>query len=424
MTITVTPEPLNAPPRNVVEVAVPAGSVMSSVAVWRNDLNGRTLLRSQPSAGFDSRTVYDYESPYGIPVTYDWIGQYTDPTAYTTVWNETWASVAAWSGSGWTVAAGKAENINAVSSTISRSVTPGKYRVTLASMAQGGTGITSVAFDSSTFGAGFGLSLQGGGLQVNGATTSISPSSPITIDYGASTVTVSGTGGSFSFPFTYNLATVTLGSYSNSAGWAKVGAVRVYSYPAATNIVQASSPVTLSPADAWLVNVATPSLSFPLSGSSPFKAGIDYIDTVTNPTNTTRHQILGTDRMLPVTTGPRGDDETEMGIYTATNAERIALRALLKPDIPLLVNIPENWGYEFESGFYSIGDVESARQADPRHGASMRRTKLPMVRVSSPVVTVQNSGWSYAALAVELPTYTSVPMSFATYADLASNTRS
>lgn len=425
MTITVTPEPLNAPPRNVVEVSVPAGSVMSSVAVWRNDLNGRTLLRSQPAAGFDSRTVFDYESPYGTSVTYDWAALYTDPTAFVTVLNETWANTAAWtvqSGS-FNVSAGKLRNsVNYAG--LTKSFSSLKRRVTFASLASA-TGYTRVYLTAPVmFGPQVVLRIEAGVLSLNDTITTINPTLPFKIDFNSSNVTLTGTGGSATASGNFLHSRIAFEVVDVNPNDLNVGAILVQDYGAEMSIAETSSADTLSPVDAWLVNVATPSLSFPLTGSNPFKAGIDFIGSVTNPTNTTRHQILGSDRVLPVTTGPRGDDETQMGIYTATNAERVALRALLKPDIPILVNIPANWDYDFESGFYSVGDVESDRQADPRHKAHMRRTTLPMVRVSSPVVTVENSGWSYAAVAVEFATYTSLPMSFDTYADLASNTRS
>lgn len=691
MTITATPLPLNTPPKVTVAVSVPAGSVMSSVSVWRNDVTGRNLLRTQPSAGFDSRTIDDYESPYGVAVTYGWTADYVAPGAV--VFAETWASLAAWTttGAGWSVSAGKliwtgaddltakvartvssalyqvkftvpptgfskidfggfyidipasrlwvggssvlflpgsgAWTIETANGSVSLTTTAGTYSVNVGAaigkvefvgaarvpvysskfgvlgtndgefnsprgmtvdsagniyiadrdnnriqkfnsagvfqMKFGtlGTGdgqLTKprdVAVDSTgnifvldtgnnrvqkfssvgayiskfgTAGSGDGQFSAPGGITIDAANNifvadtsnnriqkfnsagtfvlkfgtfgttdgllslpaavAIDASSNILVaddgnvrvqkfnssgvyvskfsvpgnptdlaidalgqiyvlGYGArlykytaagtllSTVGSTGTGdGQFATQprglgldvtgnpwvvdtFNNRVQRFTLSVTSGSP-------ITLTDYGTPSTIAETSDPVTLSPADAWLVSVATPALSFALTGTNPFKAGIDYIGTVTNETHSTLHRILGSDLPITTTTGPRGADETEMGVYTATNAERIALRALLKPDIPLLIQIPPDWEYDFECGFYSVGDVDEDRQADPRHKAHMRRFKLPLTRVQSPVVAVENSGWSYAAVAQEFASYTALLSKFATYADLASNTRS
>lgn len=691
MTIVATPLPLNAPPKVTVDISVPAGSVMTSVSVFRNGPGGRELLRTQPSAGFDSRSVSDYEAPYGVPLTYDWVSQYVAPGSI--LFAETWASLAAWTatGGGWSVSSGKliwtgaddltakvartvssalyqvkftvpptgfskidfggfyidipasrlwvgassvpfvpgsgAWTIETANSSVSLTTTAGTYSVatgaaigkvefvgalrvpaytskfgvlgagdgefnsprgmavdpsgniyiadrdnnriqkfnsagvfqmkfgTLGTGDGQLTGPRDVAVDStgnifvldtgnrrvqkfSSAGAyvsKFGTSGSGDGQFTTPGGIAIDSSNNIFVaDTGNNRVQKFNSAGTFLLKFgTYGTtdgllslpAAIAIDSSGNifvadegnvriqkfnSSGvyvskfstptnpdYLAIDALgqiyvlgygaRLYKYTAAgsllgtvgstgtgdgqfatqprglgldssgnpwvvdtfnnrvqkftlsvtsgspitltdygtpSTITETSASVTLSPADAWLVSVATPALSFPLTGTNPFIAGIDSIGSVVNKTYATTHQILGSDLPVTTTSGPRGADETDLGIYTATSAERVALRALLKPDIPLLIQIPPDWQYEFECGFYAVGDVEEARQSDPRHITHMRRFKLPLTKVQSPVVAVENSGWSYAALAQEISNYTTVLSTFATYADLASNTRS
>lgn len=132
MTITVTPQPLNAPPRSLIQVAVPAGGIMQSVAIYRTDGGVRALIRQQPTAGFDSRSAFDYEAPFGVPLTYDWTTTYVDPSQIPQVWTEAWANLTAWTtvGASWSVSGGKLvwTGSDSLSASVSRTLTPGLYR--------------------------------------------------------------------------------------------------------------------------------------------------------------------------------------------------------------------------------------------------------------------------------------------------------
>lgn len=156
---------------------------MSSVSVWRNEGGVQTPLRVQPSAGFDSRVVYDYEAPYGTPVTYSWATTYTDPAAYAAVWSEAWAALSSWTavGSSWAVSGGKLvwTGPDSATASLSRSVTPGKYRVQFAAPP---TGLSRIDF------GGFYLDVKASRIWVNGSSTAY------TRGTGAFTVDVTGTG--------------------------------------------------------------------------------------------------------------------------------------------------------------------------------------------------------------------------------------
>lgn len=437
MTISATAHPETTPPSVTVTTSITSGYVMSSIAVYRNDHNGRTLLRSQPGAGFDSRTVTDYECPYEENVTYNWAAVYTDPTAYSTVFNETWASLASWTVYSGTanVSGGTVRNTSTFAA-LYRSVTLGKYRVTIGSMNGSGTTTTDVYLNSvsaNTSGDGVRLRVIGGtltvyvrvgGTVVSTTPTTIDESQPITVDFGTTSVTISGTGGSVVLPYNLSLGYVTLNLIALSANLSVIGAVKVQSYGTPTSVAETSSAVELAPDDAWLIHPGTPDLSVPMTNTNPNAAGIKAIGSVSNDSNTTLHKVLGSSTPIPTTTGPRGDDVTSMTVWTATSDERAAMRALLAPDVPLLIQIPPSWGADFNNGFYQPGEVAEERATGQiRISDPARDFQIPLTKVQSPVVDVENTGWSYASVAVEFSTYVDLTTNFATYADLASNTR-
>jgi hypothetical protein len=76
MTISVSALPSSRPPRNRIVLTMPGGNLADAISVWRNDPDGRRLLRTQPRSGFDQRTILDYECPCGVPVTYGWEATY------------------------------------------------------------------------------------------------------------------------------------------------------------------------------------------------------------------------------------------------------------------------------------------------------------------------------------------------------------
>lgn len=416
---------------------------MASVAVYRNDSAGRSLLRSQPAAGFDSRTVIDYECPYGEVVTYDWTVTYTDPSVYSTVWNELWASLAAWTvdSGAFDVSGGTARNNATGSGKAHRSLTFDRYRVTVASLNSplasravevwllaSGTGVESLGYVRLAIDDGTALlrvDVYKPGVINSQASTAIDPTHPITVDLLDGSVAVTGTGGSRTVLAGLAIARVEV-RYGNTStvSQVSVGAIKVESYPTPTPLSETSSLVTLSPDDAWLIHPGTPGLSIGLSNTDQSVAGITAIAPVVNESNTTVHNILGSATPVPTTTGPRGDDKTGLTVWTNTSAERAALRALLASDIPILIQIPPSWEADFNCGFYQVGNVNETRDSDQiRFSASSRTHELPLIKVQSPVVDVENSGWSYAAAAAEFASYTALAASFATYADLASNTR-
>lgn len=205
MTITVLADATFAPPRNEVTVSVPSGAIMDTVSVWRSKSGVRTDLRSQPSAGFTSRTVYDYECPYGVTVSYGWTATYIDSSVISTVWTEPWASLASWitSGASWSVSGGKLVWTGGDSTTayVTRAVTSGQYRLSFAAVP---TGLATISF------GGFYIDVAGSRLVAGSQVTSfVAGSTTWVINVTTASVSLVTSAGSYSVPNTAPVTAVT-----------------------------------------------------------------------------------------------------------------------------------------------------------------------------------------------------------------------
>lgn len=93
MTVVATPQPANVPPRIRLDIdSDDAGAAFTVLEVKRDG----TPIREQPFVGGPEALAFDYEAPFGVPVTYTAEGSYI-PSA-TPDWTEAWASLAAWTG--------------------------------------------------------------------------------------------------------------------------------------------------------------------------------------------------------------------------------------------------------------------------------------------------------------------------------------
>lgn len=435
MTITATADAAYAPPRVEVDVAVPASNIMTAVNVWRNDSMGRSLVRSQPVPGFESRTVFDYECPYEQNVTYDWTASYYDPALNATTYSEPWTVFpGSWTGD--TASASITSNRVTLtgSTSVNRSITRASLtatwdRITVARLIgdDSNSSFPPIRFNFVGGAITLGVNTLGNlqlmrsttGIPVSGVNTGVPASGSFTLTKSGTTITLDN--GTASYSWTATLTTLNsivinapaLAVAENTT----VGAITAQTFAAVNTLAETSLPVMLSPANAWLVAPQAPALSFPLSNTDQQAAGIRTLGPIRSATNTTVHRILGTDTPVTTTTGNRQSDELSATLYTHTSLERQALRALLAPDTPILINVPPSWDLELAYGFYQVGDVLESRPYTLA-GIPMRDFDLPLTAVRSPEVDVENPGWSYAQLATTWPTYTDVLANYTTYADL------
>lgn len=218
MTIAVLPKPNAVPPTNEITVSVPVGGVMQSVEVWRNDHNGKTDIRQQPSAGFDSRIVEDYECPFGESVTYGWTTNYI--AAAVNLWSEAWASLAAWTivGGSWSVSGGSlvwsAAIGDSTAATVTRTISAGQYRVAFAGRPKG--------FATIDFGGGISIDVLRSRLVAGSNSVLFNPGTTgWTINITGSTVSLATSAGTYS---------VDRGSVIAITQVSFVGAVRIPTY--------------------------------------------------------------------------------------------------------------------------------------------------------------------------------------------------
>ncbi len=436
MTITATPDAGSAPPSILVEVASPVGTVMSAVRVWRNDSSGRTLLRTQPLPGFDARSVSDVEMPYGENLTYSWEATYSDPDESVVVFAEDWSGwPTGWSGvtAGGTVAAGvltyqpPADPFQIVTAVRPAAVDWQSIRIESLSTTPVGGGLTlnigaQLILSSEDVGAGAKLKVYFPGLGT--LWTTIDPSQPFTLSQFGTSILFEGAGGVLSITAPYALLTsITLSGGDDGGERVAVGAITVSAAGPDYTIAETSAPVTITPDNGWLIHPAKPALSFPILEDDKDRAGIKELGAIHAASTTTLHHVLGNEYPVAVNNGPRLSDELNVSFTLATADELDAMRGLLSDQTPILFRFPPAWGQEFNDGFYSVGDLVIERLAQ-MPGLSYRNVTLPLTATESPIVTVEISGWSYAAVAAEFATYSDVLSTFASYADLATNTRS
>lgn len=432
--VTVFANTVFTPPRNEVSVSIPPGYVMNSATLNRVADGVPTPVRTQPATGFDSRIVYDYETPYDQSVAYQFTTNFTNPNGITTVWDETFASLSAWSGgtSGWAVSSGIATGGDGTLSTytINRSLPIlAKYRVVVGQLGISGINVVSASGSGVFLKSGSTTVVQvaptiGGNLQIiRGSKVTVTPISgslPFTIDMLDATIVVAGTGGSYSFASNSPINTVSL--VADQPGNTSVGRITVGSYPTAFTASATSDALVLSPPNSWMIHPSNPSLSVPISSQDLSTATVRTIGDVTNPSNTTEHQILGQPNPITTNSGPRLSSRLTIVIGTKNTAQEQSLVSLLNDGTPVLFRFPASFNIGFDDGFYSVGDMTRSRFAQ-RPGDALRNFTLPLTQVQSPVVIVQNAGWSWAALAAQFSTWAQVSLAFNTWADVLTNNR-
>lgn len=455
--VSVVANPSFTPPRMEVTCTVVPGDVMKTAVLNRIVGGVSTATLVQPAAGFDTQVVYDYLAPYGVPVSYEFITDYLNPAIGSAVWDETWANLSAWTNdsggapdSTWAVSAGKlvwtaADGINQWE--ITRTITPGSYHVTVASMvvasAGGGTTTASLQFTSATPLAQFDprnilqLSVNSGGTitvtaayQNGGASvttvTSISAASPISIDFLGTSISISGTGGTWTSQAytTTDIKSAHIYAQSSTVGSTfTVGEIKVSNYTTTLIHLDATStPATLSPSKAWLIHPGQPSLSVPISSTDRSAVAVQNLGTITQASASTLHQILGQSLPIETHSGPRYGNTQQIALKARTAAHEAALNGILADSTPLLFRFPAAFDAGFDEGFYSFGQVQRSRIAQ-RYGAELRQFVADITKVQQPTLTVQNTGWSWAALAAAFPTWQAVAAAYATWADVLTNNR-
>lgn len=421
-----TAEPDFSPPRVKVLVTAPAGSTFNQIAVYRVVAGVRTLVRSQPAAGFSTALTYDYECERNTPVTYE--ADYSSASAPPVVLSETWSSGwdSRWSGyTSYFESVGgflDAKGPSSAFKTIWRFSMPATSRITTSLTAGGVLEVWQADEDDYfTITAGVGAGNTGVTIQwtQNGAGGILNASGPdLDIVFAAMSTSVNGV----SFPYVMSALNQLAFEATSTLESASISAITLYGVSPSTPAVEDSAPVTLVVADGWIIHPAVPAKSFKLSIDDTQVAGIRSIGDVGNKATSTLHPILG--QALPIVSwsSPRQEDDLTLSVAITTRAEEQALKACLSDQVPVLIRIPDSAGVGWDDGFFSVGDVNRARLAQVPN-LDLRTVDLPLTRTQSPVVTQENAGWSWAALAATFVTWNDVAAAYATWADVAVDNR-
>lgn len=181
------------------------------------------------------------------------------------------------------------------------------------------------------------------------------------------------------------LSTLVVNDYEAAYG-VPVTYVAVITTTAGSETLTAS--VTMSPTQMWLIHPRTPSLSVAFSDGSASQFILNVGDS-TASSQASRHRVLGASRDVVMSFGVRSAPTYgNFAVATTTEAEGLALQALLKDETPILVRFPSSWDANFIEGFYAVQNWNSSPIVD-RSGQWMTRWSLPLVPAVAPKVIVQ-----------------------------------
>jgi hypothetical protein len=182
-----------------------------------------------------------------------------------------------------------------------------------------------------------------------------------------------------------------------------------------------SGYVTLSPQAAWAIHPTAPALSVCLDQQSFAVMGVVSLSASTRAALTTKHRILGAEYQIVTKTGPRAAPAFTMQVATVTSNERTAVLALVRDQTPILIQVPAVFGWDWENGYFDVGDVGIERFL--QYGPEPRRTiTLPLERVESPIGT-QSAPWTWTGAMAASATWDALRAGYAKWSDVLTNTR-
>lgn len=380
MIVSLTPEPLNVPPRVRIDVDG-EGDELLELTVLRD---GRPI-RQQPAVGGLTETfTYDYEAPFGRPVTYSVMGKTT--SGWVEVFSEDWSDLSGWE---------ELLDVPGVSGGWLTSGVVGRWDVVPSS------GAFRIVFEDETFldpdGIGrvvvgeMSATLGGGGTQLrlrasSEVTAPVDAGNPVVLEFSndRSTVTLS--------QGTSRISTAALPVGNLLYARAPVGGFSV-EVPGAVIDVSEVKATTLNVPAAYLIHPIAPTLSTPIE---TFTTGGDI--RVADTTDQTRahaarqavYQPDGRREAVAYPLGPRSAGAWTLVLNTRTLDARNRVMQLLDDQAPLLLRSPADAGWDLPDGWYAVGDVESSRPVNIA-GHQWRQITLPLTRVAEPPVQLAPS---------------------------------
>lgn len=406
MSIIVTPQPNNVPPRVRIDISTDdVNKPFTTLMVLRD---GRPV-REQPFVGSSSVVVFDYEAPFGASLTYSFTGKVA---TLSTVYSEAWSSL-----SGWTTLTGSP-------SVTGSHLSGGSVTRPLAFPAEGR--LTSQGLIPS---GGFGARIVFGGLDV------ANYNAGGVVDFGAGPKSITGLGSPFSIIWDANLATITTttGTFvvlrATGSGFGD-GSLRAYT--ADTTSVEdftiqtptlaaldGTTPATLHVDSTWLIHPSQPSLSCQIDTGD--ESGDTFIEAASGDAKDSDPQAtilrpIGRKKAVVITSGPRQADEWSLVIGAETIVAKNAVRAIVDDQTPLLLRSPVSRITDLPDDWYSVGKVSTQRPETPSVD-ELTYTTLPLIPVDEPVVR-QGALWTSGSVLLAYATSREVLDGFDSALDL------
>lgn len=182
-----------------------------------------------------------------------------------------------------------------------------------------------------------------------------------------------------------------------------------------------AAAATLAPTFPWLIHPTTPALSLPLDQRDFDRMGVVSIGDESRAALKTKHRILGAEFQVVTKTGPRAAATLPMQVATVTQAERLALVALLRDQTPILVQVPTSWGWDLDPGYYDVDDFGTGRLLQIA-GEGRRTSTLQLERVEAPA-GAQQAVRTWATVLAQNATWQSVAAAYATWTDVLTDSR-
>lgn len=406
MSFTVTPQPNNVPPRVRIDIGSDDPSKPFTSLVIRRD--GKPI-REQPFAGSATAVAFDYEAPFGSPVSYSAEGSFS--TSPASIYSTSWADLSGWSTVSGTpsVADGR---FGPSWSTVERSVSlPTAGRITLSEP-------LSVAGGSNTaelrVGAGLSFSKAFSGTSIQryvtyaGVTVLISHTSgALVAQWDATGLTVSTSSGSWRLAGAWNASSNVLHVETVSGG--SVPGFAITDAGTSTPF-SASANAYFDVLDAWLIHPSKPALSIPVE-SGVTGGGVRFIeassgDSKTSQAVSTIHRPVGRKKAVVVTSGPRQADEWSLVIGATTIQAKNDVRAIVDDQTPLLFRSPADMGLDLPDDWYAVGDFTVNRVETPVI-TQMTTMVLPLTPVDEPIVR-QGALWTWGSVLTRYATWQAV----------------
>lgn len=398
MTFTVTPQPWNEPPR--VRIDVDSDDPLKPFTSLQVLRDGKPI-REQPFIGSSQAVAFDYEAPFGVPVTYAAAGSFA---SYSAQFSESWGTLA-----GWTTYAGSpiVTGSHLSRGSVVRSLTfPDSGRLVSQGLVVGAGGLgAQISFGCFVVAATATQAWVQSGNDPLRVVTGLG--SPFTLLWDSSKLTLMTLTGTWSIPRGESIYGDSLGASSNDV----ISFVEDFSL--STPILTAltfTATATLNVPDAWLIHPSKPALSIPIEMGET-GTGVRFIEASSGEQKTsaavaTVHRAVGRARAVVITSGPRQADEWTLVIGAETIAAKNAVRAVVDDQTPLLIRSHPDMNMDLPDDWYSVGDFTVNRVETPII-TEMTLMNLPLTPVDEPVVR-QGALWSWS----------NVLTSYATWADV------